>query len=228
MIHALDAAAHRRRDRRARGRAAHPGRRRSAPARRCRLRPLRRRAASSCRHPGAALRAAAAALSAVGRRRCGRSSPAPRLGEHAATWLAATARTGEPVARPRRRGGAAARRPPRHRLHRVLGRSVRRPTTWPRWAPTSSRSSRSSGPTACASRASRPPTSDGWWEWSALFHDVNLGKRGITLDLGRPAGVELVKRLLARRRRRGRELLAARDGQPRPRATTSSPRATRA
>jgi len=43
----------------------------------------------------------------------------------------------------------------------------------------------------------RPPTSDGWWEWSALFHTVNLGKRGITLDLGRPAGIELVTRLLA-------------------------------
>jgi crotonobetainyl-CoA:carnitine CoA-transferase CaiB-like acyl-CoA transferase len=28
-------------------------------------------------------------------------------------------------------------------------------------------------------------------------HTVNLGKRGITLDLGRPAGIELVTRLLA-------------------------------
>ncbi len=44
----------------------------------------------------------------------------------------------------------------------------------------------------------RPPTSDGWWEWSALYQTVNLGKRGITLDLGRAAGVELVKRLIAR------------------------------
>ncbi len=43
----------------------------------------------------------------------------------------------------------------------------------------------------------RPPTSDRWWEWSALFQTVNLGKRGITLDLSRPAGVALVKRLLA-------------------------------
>jgi crotonobetainyl-CoA:carnitine CoA-transferase CaiB-like acyl-CoA transferase len=43
----------------------------------------------------------------------------------------------------------------------------------------------------------RPPTSDGWWEWSALYQTVNLGKRGITLDLGRPAGVELITRLLA-------------------------------
>src|SRR5215468_2499492 len=43
----------------------------------------------------------------------------------------------------------------------------------------------------------RPPTSDRWWEWGALFQQVNIGKRGITLDLSRPAGVELVKRLLA-------------------------------
>ena len=43
----------------------------------------------------------------------------------------------------------------------------------------------------------QPPTDDGWWEWGALYQTVNLGKRGITLDLGRPAGVELVKRLLA-------------------------------
>src|ERR1700687_3274985 len=43
----------------------------------------------------------------------------------------------------------------------------------------------------------KPPTSDQWWEWGALFQGVNLGKRGITLDLGRPAGVALAKRLLA-------------------------------
>ncbi|HSP97055.1 MAG TPA: CoA transferase [Candidatus Dormibacteraeota bacterium] len=43
----------------------------------------------------------------------------------------------------------------------------------------------------------RPPSSDGWWEWSALYQTVNLGKRCITLDLGRPAGVELVTRLIA-------------------------------
>jgi len=43
----------------------------------------------------------------------------------------------------------------------------------------------------------RPPTSDRWWEWSALFQTVNLGKRGITIDLSRPAGVDLMKRLLA-------------------------------
>jgi crotonobetainyl-CoA:carnitine CoA-transferase CaiB-like acyl-CoA transferase len=39
-----------------------------------------------------------------------------------------------------------------------------------------------------------PPT-DQWWEWSALYHGMNLNKRGITLDLTRPEGVALVKRL---------------------------------
>jgi crotonobetainyl-CoA:carnitine CoA-transferase CaiB-like acyl-CoA transferase len=43
----------------------------------------------------------------------------------------------------------------------------------------------------------RPPTSDRWWEWSALFQTVNLGKHGVTLDLSRPAGVDLARRLLA-------------------------------
>jgi crotonobetainyl-CoA:carnitine CoA-transferase CaiB-like acyl-CoA transferase len=43
----------------------------------------------------------------------------------------------------------------------------------------------------------RPPTTAQWWEWGALYQGVNLGKRGITLDLSRPAGVTLVKRLLA-------------------------------
>jgi len=44
----------------------------------------------------------------------------------------------------------------------------------------------------------KPPTEDHWWEWGALFQSVNLGKRGITLDLTRPAGVELLRRLLDR------------------------------
>jgi crotonobetainyl-CoA:carnitine CoA-transferase CaiB-like acyl-CoA transferase len=43
----------------------------------------------------------------------------------------------------------------------------------------------------------KPPTEDKWWEWGALFQMVNIGKRGITLDLSRPAGVDLAKRLLA-------------------------------
>ena len=66
--------------------------------------------------------------------------------------------------------GAAApavRRPPRHRLHDVLGRPVRRPLPRRRWAPTSSRSSRSSVPTASASRARSSRPADRWWEWCA-------------------------------------------------------------
>jgi len=42
----------------------------------------------------------------------------------------------------------------------------------------------------------RPPMDPQWWEWGALFQQVNLGKRGITLDLTRPAGLALMKRLL--------------------------------
>jgi crotonobetainyl-CoA:carnitine CoA-transferase CaiB-like acyl-CoA transferase len=37
---------------------------------------------------------------------------------------------------------------------------------------------------------------DGWWEYSWVFHGVNAGKRGVTLDLTRDAGMELLHRLL--------------------------------
>jgi crotonobetainyl-CoA:carnitine CoA-transferase CaiB-like acyl-CoA transferase len=37
-----------------------------------------------------------------------------------------------------------------------------------------------------------------FYEKSGLFHAVNLGKRGITLDLGHPDGLALAKRLVAR------------------------------
>ncbi len=43
----------------------------------------------------------------------------------------------------------------------------------------------------------RPPGSDDWWEWGPTFHAANLGKRGITLDLSRPRGVELARALIA-------------------------------
>ena len=36
------------------------------------------------------------------------------------------------------------------------------------------------------------------WNVSALFNSVNLHKEGVTLDLGQPAGIELVCRLIAR------------------------------
>src|SRR6185369_6588012 len=42
------------------------------------------------------------------------------------------------------------------------------------------------------------PTADRSWEWSAMFHGMNAGKRGITLDLSRPRGVELARALATR------------------------------
>jgi crotonobetainyl-CoA:carnitine CoA-transferase CaiB-like acyl-CoA transferase len=42
-----------------------------------------------------------------------------------------------------------------------------------------------------------PPRVDRWWEWCPVFHGANGGKRSVTLDLGRPAGLDLVKRLIA-------------------------------
>lgn len=43
-----------------------------------------------------------------------------------------------------------------------------------------------------------PPTRDRWWEWGPVFHGANATKRSVTLDLTRPAGVELVSGLIAR------------------------------
>jgi crotonobetainyl-CoA:carnitine CoA-transferase CaiB-like acyl-CoA transferase len=42
----------------------------------------------------------------------------------------------------------------------------------------------------------RPGSVEKWWEWGALFHAVNVDKRGITIDLTRPEGVELFERLV--------------------------------
>jgi crotonobetainyl-CoA:carnitine CoA-transferase CaiB-like acyl-CoA transferase len=44
--------------------------------------------------------------------------------------------------------------------------------------------------------STRPPTEDGWWEWGALFHAANTGKRGVTLDLSRPEGIDIFERLV--------------------------------
>ncbi len=44
--------------------------------------------------------------------------------------------------------------------------------------------------------STRPPSHDGWWEWSPIFHAANLGKRGVTFDLSRPEGAEMLERLL--------------------------------
>jgi crotonobetainyl-CoA:carnitine CoA-transferase CaiB-like acyl-CoA transferase len=48
------------------------------------------------------------------------------------------------------------------------------------------------------SAAVRPSQDPMFYEMSALFHASNLGKRGITLDLGQPAGLALARRLVAR------------------------------
>jgi crotonobetainyl-CoA:carnitine CoA-transferase CaiB-like acyl-CoA transferase len=45
--------------------------------------------------------------------------------------------------------------------------------------------------------ATKPASEDGWWEWGPMFHAANAGKRGITLDLGHPEGVEVFERLVA-------------------------------
>ena len=44
--------------------------------------------------------------------------------------------------------------------------------------------------------STRPPTEDQWWEWGPLFHGANNSKRGITLDLTQPAGVEVFRSLV--------------------------------
>ena len=48
------------------------------------------------------------------------------------------------------------------------------------------------------SAALRPDQDPLFYEKSVLFHASNLGKRGITLDLGQPDGLDLAKRLIAR------------------------------
>ncbi len=48
------------------------------------------------------------------------------------------------------------------------------------------------------SAAVRPQQDPMFYEMSALFHASNLGKRGITLDLGQPEGLDLARRLIAR------------------------------
>jgi len=48
------------------------------------------------------------------------------------------------------------------------------------------------------SAALRPDQDPRFYEKSVLFHASNLGKRGITLDLGQPEGLDLAKQLVAR------------------------------
>jgi crotonobetainyl-CoA:carnitine CoA-transferase CaiB-like acyl-CoA transferase len=42
------------------------------------------------------------------------------------------------------------------------------------------------------------PSVDHWWEWAPVFNGANAGKRGVTLDMTRPEGLALAKRLVAR------------------------------
>jgi crotonobetainyl-CoA:carnitine CoA-transferase CaiB-like acyl-CoA transferase len=44
--------------------------------------------------------------------------------------------------------------------------------------------------------AVKRPAEEQWWEWGPLFHAVNTGKRGVTLDLTRPEGLDVLRRLL--------------------------------
>ena len=39
---------------------------------------------------------------------------------------------------------------------------------------------------------------DDWWEWGGMFIGANTNKKGLTLDLASPKGLELVKRLIER------------------------------
>jgi crotonobetainyl-CoA:carnitine CoA-transferase CaiB-like acyl-CoA transferase len=45
--------------------------------------------------------------------------------------------------------------------------------------------------------STQQPAADRWWEWSAMFHGINVGKRGVTLDLSDPRGLALLRRLAA-------------------------------
>ncbi|MER3453335.1 MAG: CoA transferase, partial [Acidimicrobiia bacterium] len=44
----------------------------------------------------------------------------------------------------------------------------------------------------------RPAGTDRWWEWSPLYNGVNVNKRGVTIDMTRPEGLELAKRLITK------------------------------
>jgi len=44
--------------------------------------------------------------------------------------------------------------------------------------------------------SARRPPEDHWWEWGPIFHAVNIGKRGVTVDLGHEDGIDVFRRLL--------------------------------
>lgn len=51
-------------------------------------------------------------------------------------------------------------------------------------------------PDGMRTTSTRPPDDPAWLEWGPLFHGANANKRGITLDLTRPAGRDLCVRLV--------------------------------
>ena len=67
------------------------------------------------------------------------------------------------------------------------------------------------------SAAVRPRDDPQFYELSPLFHATNLGKRGITLDLGQPDGLAIAKQARRGLRRDRREFHAAGDGPVRAR-----------
>ncbi len=44
--------------------------------------------------------------------------------------------------------------------------------------------------------STRRPPAENWWEWGPIFHAVNTGKRGVTIDLGAEDGIDVFRRLL--------------------------------
>ncbi|HXA72803.1 MAG TPA: CoA transferase [Acidimicrobiales bacterium] len=42
----------------------------------------------------------------------------------------------------------------------------------------------------------RHPPAEAWWEWGPIFHGANLSKRDVTLDLGSPEGLALLRQLV--------------------------------
>ena len=44
--------------------------------------------------------------------------------------------------------------------------------------------------------STRRPPAEHWWEWGPIFHAVNTGKRGVTIDLGAEEGIDVFRRLL--------------------------------
>lgn len=53
-----------------------------------------------------------------------------------------------------------------------------------------------SRPDAMRFSGGKPPTEPLWWEWGTMFLATNANKRGISLELSRPEGVELACRLI--------------------------------